>query len=97
MKNTEIGNKTANINIKQQFICKVNGDGSKTTKIITRDYFDATASNWNTSAHSAPSESLCIKTGNQIGGWVFSRFDHVIRGGPNYTNFLASGRGMSVD
>jgi len=34
----------------------------------------------------APSgESLCIKTGNQIGGWVFSSFDHVIRGGPKYT------------
>jgi len=28
---------------------------------------------------------------------VFSRFDHVIHGGPKYTNFLASGRGMSVD
>jgi len=26
MRNTEIRNKTANINIKQQFICKVNGD-----------------------------------------------------------------------
>ena len=44
-----------------------------------------------------PGESLCIKTGNQIGGCVFSRFDQVIRGGPKYTNFLASGRGMSVD
>ena len=44
-----------------------------------------------------PGESLCIKTGNQIGGWVYSRFDHVIHGGPKYTNFLASGRGMSVD
>ena len=31
--NTEIGNKTANINLKkQQFIYNVNGDGSKTTK-----------------------------------------------------------------
>ena len=59
----------------------------------TRDYFDATASNWNTSA---PGELLYIKTSNQIGGWVFSRFDHVIRGGPKYTNFLPSGRGMSV-
>jgi len=29
-----------------------------------------------------PGESLCIKTGNQIRGWVFSRFDHVIRGRP---------------
>jgi len=48
----------------------------------TRDYFDATASNWNTSAYSVPGKSLCIKTGNQIGGWVLSRFDHVIRGGP---------------
>jgi len=44
-----------------------------------------------------PGESLCIKTGNQIGGWVYSRFDHVIHGGLKYTNFLASGRGMSVD
>ena len=44
-----------------------------------------------------PSESLCIKTGNQSGGWVYSRFDHVIHGGLKYTNFLASGRGMSVD
>jgi len=35
-----------------------------------------------------PGESLCIKTGNQTGGRVFSRFDHVIRGGPKYTNFL---------
>ena len=26
-----------------------------------------------------------------------SRFDHVIHGGPKYTNFPASGRGMSVD
>jgi len=34
-----------------------------------------------------PGESLCIKTGNQIGGWVYSRFDHVIHGGPKYTNF----------
>ena len=33
------------------------------------------------------SELLCIKTGNQIGGWVFSSFDHVIRGGPKYTIF----------
>ena len=64
----------------------------------TRDYFDATASNWNTSAHSALwRDSYCIKTGNQIGGWVFSRFNYVIRGGPKYTNFLASSRGMSVD
>ena len=44
-----------------------------------------------------PGESLCIKTGNQIGGWVYSRFDHLIHGGPKYTNFLASGTGMSVD
>ena len=44
-----------------------------------------------------PGESLCIKTGNQIGGWVYSRFDHVIHGGLKYTKFLASGRGMSVD
>jgi len=29
-----------------------------------------------------PGESLCIKTGNQIGGWVYSRLDHVIHGGP---------------
>ena len=34
-----------------------------------------------------PGESFCIKTGNQIGGWVYSRFDHVIHGGPKYTNF----------
>ena len=33
----------------------------------------------------------------QNGGWVYSRFDHVIHGGLKYTNFLASGRGMSVD
>jgi len=44
-----------------------------------------------------PGKSLCIKTGDQIGGWVYSRFDHVIHGGPKYTNYLASGRGMSVD
>jgi len=44
-----------------------------------------------------PGESLCIKTGNQIGGWVFSRFDHVIWGRPKYTTLLASDRGMSVD
>ena len=44
-----------------------------------------------------PGESLCRKTGNQIGGWVFFRFDHVICGGPKYANFLASGRGMSID
>jgi len=44
-----------------------------------------------------PGESLCIKTGNQIGGRVYSRFNHVIHGGPKYTNFLASGRGMFVD
>ena len=30
------------------------GDKNELTKVITRDYFDATASNWNTSAHSAP-------------------------------------------
>ena len=44
-----------------------------------------------------PGESLCIKTGNQIGGWVFSRFDHVIHAGPKYTISSPSGRGMSVD
>jgi len=70
---------------------------SYSTLIETKDYFDATASNWNTSATVPPGESLCIKTCNQIKGWVFSRFDHVIRGGPKYTNFLASGTGMSVD
>ena len=43
-----------------------------------------------------PGESLCIKTGNQIGGWVYSTSDHVIHGGQKYTNFLASGRGMSI-
>jgi len=36
--------------------------------IITRDYFDATASNWNTSTQSLPLVSLCIKMGSQIGG-----------------------------
>jgi len=30
------GNKTANINVKLQFIHTVNGDGSKTAKIIKR-------------------------------------------------------------
>jgi len=30
-------------------------------------------------------ESLCIKVGSQIGGWVFSSLDHVIRGRPKYT------------
>jgi len=35
-----------------------------------------------------PGESLYIKTGNQIGGWMFSRFDHVIRGEPKYTIFM---------
>ena len=56
----------------------------------TRDYFDATASNWNTSAQSRPLASLCIKTGrpSQIGGWVSSSLDHVIRGGPISTPFL---------
>jgi len=34
-----------------------------------------------------PGESLYIKTGNQIGAWVFSRFDHVIRGKPKYIIF----------
>ena len=43
-----------------------------------------------------PGKSLCIKTGNQIGGRVFSRFDHVIHIRPKYTIFLSSGRGMSV-
>ena len=42
-------------------------------------------------------ESLCIKTGNQIRGWVYSTIDHVIHGGLKYTNFLPPGRGMSVD
>ena len=28
---------------------------------------------------------------------MYSRFDHVIHGRRKYTNFLASGRGMSVD
>jgi len=37
MKNTEIGNKTANIIIKkQQLIQNVTGDGSKTAKIIRK-------------------------------------------------------------
>ena len=44
-----------------------------------------------------PGESLCIKMGSQIGGWVSSSLDHVIRGGPKYTISLPSGRGMSVD
>jgi len=34
-----------------------------------------------------PGESLCIKTNNQIGRWVFSRFDHVIWGRLKYTIF----------
>ena len=55
----------------------------------TRDYFDATL--WRqigiTPPTAPPGESICIKTGNQIGGWVFSSFDHVIRGGPKYTIF----------
>jgi len=38
-KNTEIGNKTANIIKKQQFIHNVNGDGSKIAKIIKRWYY----------------------------------------------------------
>ena len=47
---------------------------TKTTRFEpkTRDYFDATASNWNTSTQSRPLASLCIKTGSQIGGWVSS-------------------------
>jgi len=45
----------------------------------------------------APGESLCIKTSSQIGGWVFSSLDHVIRGGPKYTISSPPGRGMSVD
>ena len=44
-----------------------------------------------------PGESLCIKTGSQIGGWVPSSLDHVIRGGPKNTISLPSGRGISVD
>ena len=51
---------------------------------ITRDYFDATASNWNTSAQSRPLASLCIKTGSQIGRCVPSSLDHVIGGRPKY-------------
>ena len=58
----------------------------------TRDYFDATASNWNSSAHSAPWRVSLYKDW-QSNRRVFSRFDHVICGGPKYTNFLASGRG----
>jgi len=45
----------------------------------------------------APWRVRCIKTGSQIGGWVFSSLDHVIRGGPKYTISLPSGRGMSID
>jgi len=41
--------------------------------------------------------SLYKDRGSQIGGWVFSSLDHVIRGGPKYTISLPSGRGMSVD
>jgi len=63
----------------------------------TRDYFDATASNWNTSAQSRPLASLCIKTGSQIGGCMSSSLDHVIRGGPKYTSSLPSVRAMSVE
>jgi len=36
MKNTEIGNKTANINIKNKFFHSVNSDRSKTAKMIKR-------------------------------------------------------------
>ena len=43
-----------------------------------------------------PGESLCIKTGNQIGGWVFPRFDHVIRGGLKYTNFYSRQHSYSM-
>jgi len=35
-KSTEIGIKTANVNIKQQFIHIVNNDGSKAANIIKR-------------------------------------------------------------
>ena len=45
----------------------------------------------------APGEKLCIKTGSQIGGWVFSSSDHVIRAGQKYTISSPSGRGMSAD
>jgi len=45
----------------------------------------------------APGESLCIKTGSQIGGWVSSSLDHVIRGGPKYTISLPCGRAMCVE
>jgi len=30
---------------------------TRQTNVLTRDYFDATASNWNTSAHSRPPTS----------------------------------------
>ena len=42
-------------------------------------------------------EKLCIKSGSQIGGWVFPSLDHVIHAGQKYTISSPSGRGMSAD
>ena len=42
-------------------------------------------------------EKLCIKTGSQIGGWVFSSLDHVIHTGQKCTISSPSGRAMSAD
>jgi len=39
-----------------------------------RDYFDELEY---LRPQSPPGESRCIKTGSQIGGWVFSSLDHV--------------------
>ena len=47
----------------------------------TRDYFDATASNWNTSAHSAPWRVSLYKDWQSNQRVGFSGFDLVIRGG----------------
>jgi len=60
------------------------------TYILTRDYFDATASNRNTSAHRAPWRVSLYKDRQSNRRVGVSRFDHVIHGGPKYTNFLAS-------
>ena len=83
---------------KQTYSSQYFAPSRRRNKNTTRDYFDATASNWNTSAHShPPGEKLCIKTGSQIEGWVFSSLDHVIHAGQKCTISSSSGRGMFAD
>ena len=63
---------------------------SESEKIMkTRDYFNATASNWNTSAQSPPGESLCIKTMHiqKLSGYSYIRC--VVQSSLRHHNFLA--------